>query len=128
MSLCAYWMVLIVLNGKPAEGEFVSHLRFENLRLLYTHWDVPPQGHAAGQAACDFPGAIEAVGARNCSVEGCELAHLGTYGVWLRFGCQDNRIARNEIHDLGAGGVRLGEQSTRGSNPKQPSVIRSTTT
>jgi hypothetical protein len=102
---------LIVLNGKPAENQFVSHLKFENLRLEHTDWEVPPQGHAAAQAACDFPGAIEAVGARNCSVEGCELGHLGTYGVWLRFGCQDNRIARNEIHDLGAGGVRLGEQS-----------------
>ena len=85
---------LIVLAGKPAENQFVSHLRFENLRLVYTDWEVPPEGHAAGQAACDFPGALEAVGARNCSVEGCELAHLGTYGVWLRFGCQDNRIAQ----------------------------------
>ena len=85
---------LIVLAGKPAENQFVSHVRFENLRLVYTDWEVPPEGHAAGQAACDFPGAMEAVGARNCSVEGCELAHLGTYGVWLRFGCQDNRIAQ----------------------------------
>ncbi len=109
---------LIVLNGKPAEHQFVSHLRFENLRLLYTDWQVPPQGHAAGQAACDFPAAVEAVGARNCSVEGCELAHLGTYGVWLRFGCQDNRIARNRIHDLGAGGVRLGEQSDPRTEPE----------
>jgi hypothetical protein len=102
---------LLLLSGKPAEGRFISHLRFENLRLLYTDWDVPPQGHAAGQAACDFSGAIEAVGARHCAIEGCEIAHLGTYGAWLRFGCQDNRIAHNDIHDLGAGGVRLGEQS-----------------
>lgn len=109
---------LIVLNGTPAEKQFVSHLRFENLRLMHTDWEVPPQGHAAGQAACDFPGAIEAVGARNCSVQGCELAHLGTYGVWLRFGCQDNLIARNSIHDLGAGGVRLGEQSDPPTEPE----------
>ncbi len=109
---------LIVLNGKPAENQFVSHLRFENLRLLYTDWEVPPQGHAAGQAACDFPAAIEATGARNCSVEGCELAHLGTYGAWLRFGCQDNRIVRNRLHDLGAGGVRLGEQSDPRTEPE----------
>ncbi|NLY00191.1 MAG: right-handed parallel beta-helix repeat-containing protein [Rhodopirellula sp.] len=109
---------LIVLRGKPAENQFVSYLQFENLRLQFTDWEVPPQGHAAGQAACDFPGAIEAVGARYCSVEGCELAHLGTYGVWLRFGCQDNRIARNRIHDLGAGGVRLGEQSNPPTAPE----------
>ncbi len=106
---------LLVLAGRPAEGEFVSHLRFKNLRLGYTDWEVPEEGHAAGQAACDFPGAIEATGARNCVVEGCELAHLGTYGVWLRSGSQDNLITRCEIHDLGAGGVRLGEQGDAAS-------------
>jgi hypothetical protein len=109
---------LIVLNGRPEQGQFVSDLRFENLRLVHTDWEVPPQGHAASQAACDFPGAFEAVGARRCAVEGCEIAHLGTYGVWLRFGCQDNRIARNDIHDLGAGGVRLGEQTDAKSEPE----------
>jgi hypothetical protein len=109
---------LILLRGKPAEGQFVSHLRFENLRLLHTDWEVPPQGHASSQAACNFPGAMEALGARSCVVEGCELAHLGTYAVWLRFGCQHNRIARNEIHDVGAGGVRLGEQSDPRSEPE----------
>ncbi|MHB8952961.1 MAG: right-handed parallel beta-helix repeat-containing protein [Pirellulaceae bacterium] len=109
---------LILLRGKPAESEFVSHLQFEDLRLLHTDWEVPPQGHASAQAACDFPGAIEALGARNCTVEGCELGHLGTYGVWLRFGCQENQIARNEIHDLGAGGVRLGEQSDPATEPE----------
>jgi hypothetical protein len=109
---------LILLSGKPAEGKFVSNLRFENLRLQYTDWDVPPQGHAAGQAANDFPAAIEAVGARQCTIEGCEIAHLGTYGVWLRFGSQDNRIVRNDIHDLGAGGVRLGEEIDPKTEPE----------
>ena len=109
---------LILFQGRPAQGQFVSHVRLENLRLVYTGWEVPPEGHAAGQAACDFPGAIEAVGARHCAVEGCQLAHLGTYGVWLRFGCQDNRIARNDIYDLGAGGVRLGEQTDPPTEPQ----------
>ena len=65
-----------------------------------------------------YPGAIEATGARHCTVEGCEIAHLGTYGVWLRFGCQENRIAHNDIHDLGAGGVRLGEMGDPATAPE----------
>jgi len=85
---------LILLNGKPAEGQFVSDLRFENLRLVHTDWEVPPQGHAAGQAACDFPGAIEAVGARRCSIGACETPPLGAYPCWrpieLRYACQIN--------------------------------------
>jgi hypothetical protein len=42
-------------------------------------------------------------------LEDCEIAHVGTYGVWFGRGCKDNRIERNHIHDLGAGGVRIGE-------------------
>ena len=109
---------LIVLNGRPDQGQFVSDLHFENMQLVYTDWEVPSTGHAAAQAACDVPAAIEAVGSRRCAIEGCEIAHLGTYGVWLRFGSQDNRIARNDIHDLGAGGVRLGEQADAKSEPE----------
>jgi len=42
--------------------------------------------------------------------DGVELvARVGGYGVWFRRGCKRCRIARNEVHDLGAGGVRLGE-------------------
>ena len=102
---------LVLLQGKPAEGQFVENVRLENLRLLHTEWTLPAGGHSAGQAACDMPAAIEATGARNCAIEGCEIGHLGAYGVWLHFGSQDNRVARNDIHDLGAGGVSLGEQS-----------------
>lgn len=109
---------LIVLLGKPAERQFVEHVHFENVRLMHTDFTISPQGYSSGQAACEMPGAIEAVGARNCSVEGCEIAHVGTYGVWLRFGCQDNRIARNDIHDLGAGGARLGETSDPKTEPE----------
>jgi hypothetical protein len=109
---------LLVIRGDPARGEHVSHLRCENLRLLYTDWEVPPDGHAAAQAACDIGGAVEAVGARSCRFGGCEIAHVGTYGAWLRAGSQDCRLERTEIHDLGAGGVRLGEQTDPATEPE----------
>lgn len=102
---------LLALRGEPSLGLYVSHLRFENLRFSYTDWEVPPDGHAAAQAACDMGAAIEAVGARHCTFDRCEIAHVGTYGAWLRVGTQDCSIQRCEIHDLGAGGVRLGEQT-----------------
>jgi hypothetical protein len=52
---------------------------------------------------------VTADGARHCVFEGCEVAHIGTYGVWFRRGCKDCRIQRNRLFDLGAGGVRVGE-------------------
>jgi len=107
---------LIRLEGRPSEGRYVEHLRFRGLRLHYTEYPVAPQGHSDGQAAYSVPAAFEAVGARHCRVEGCELAHLGTYGVWFRTGCQDNRLSRCEVVDTGAGGVRIGE----GGDPNVP--------
>jgi parallel beta-helix repeat protein len=57
---------------------------------------------------------IQGRGARHCAVEDCEISHIGTYAVWFDRGCTFNRIARNHIHDLGAGGVRFGEQGVPG--------------
>ena len=31
------------------------------------------------------------------------------YGVWFRRGCLDCRVVRSQLHDLGAGGVRIGQ-------------------
>jgi len=100
---------LVLLEGDPSEGKFVEHLHLKGLGFMHTDWPIAPEGHSDAQAAFSVPGAVQAVGARFCSVEGCEIAHVGTYGVWFRRGCQDNRIVQNEIHDLGAGGVRIGE-------------------
>jgi len=104
---------LIVLQGEPAAGRFVEHLTFANLRLLHTDWPIAPSGHSDGQAAASVGAAVEMTGARHCAVERCTLAHLGTYGIWFRAGCQDNRAFHNHLYDLGAGGVRIGE----GGNP-----------
>jgi len=40
--------------------------------------------------------------------ERCEILHTGGYGLWLQYGCVDNRVSQCHLHDLGAGGVRLG--------------------
>jgi parallel beta-helix repeat protein len=55
------------------------------------------------------PAVVSLGGALNCAIEECEVAHVGTYGIWLGRGCKDNRLVQNELHDLGAGGFRIGE-------------------
>ena len=100
---------LLRIEGKPAEGQFVSHLTFRGLQFHFTEFAVKPEGHSDGQAAASVPAAIEATGARHITFDQCDVGHLGTYGVWFRSGSQDNQLTRTEIHDLGAGGVRIGE-------------------
>jgi hypothetical protein len=43
--------------------------------------------------------------------EGCEIGHIGTYGIWFRRGCRDDAVRRCHVHDRGAGALRLGETS-----------------
>jgi len=111
---------LVLLEGRPAEGAFVEHLRLEGLRFYHTEYGIGPEGKSDGQAAHSVPGAIHAEGARFCAVEQCEVAHVGTYGIHFETGCQDNRIVHCELRDLGAGGVRIGDGW--GGDPAAPTV------
>jgi len=99
----------ILLQGRPQEESFVSHLHFKGLSMRYGDWPIGPSGHSDGQAEASVEAAIQAVGARDCLFEGCEVSHVGGYGVWLREGSQNNRLQRCALTDLGAGGLRIGE-------------------
>lgn len=109
----------LLLKGDPDTESFVSHLNFMGLSMQYGDWPVGAAGHSDGQAETSVEAAIQAVGARNCVFEDCEVAHVGTYGVWFRAGCQNNVLRRCTLTDLGAGGVRIGE----GGDPTTPANI-----
>ena len=47
-------------------------------------------------------------GAHNITIKNCEFAHIGRYAVWFRHGCKNNTLEHCYLHDLGAGGVRIG--------------------
>ena len=107
---------LLLLQGRPETGEVIEHLRFKGLRLEHTDFRLPLQGHSDPQAAVTVPGAIQARGIRSCLFDGLEIAHLGTYALWLAAGSQQNVIANGHFHDLGAGGVKIGETMTSPSD------------
>jgi hypothetical protein len=105
------------LAGDSRSGRFVEHLAFRGLSFQHGQYLVPPQGHSDGQAAVSVPAAMMLDGARHVIIEGCDVAHVGTYGLWLGRGCQECRIVGNHIYDLGAGGVKIGEGWTN-DNPQ----------
>lgn len=100
---------LLRLEGDPAKGRFIEHLHFRGLAFLHDAYPLPPQGHGDGQAAVNTPAAIVADGCRQVSFEGCEIGHTGGYAVWFRRGCQECRLAKSYLHDMAAGGVRIGQ-------------------
>ncbi len=100
---------LLVIAGDPAEGNFVEHLRFRGLSFQHSQILTPRNGFWPMQAAAMIEGAIQVDGARNLAFEDVEIAHTGGYGLWFRRGCRDNLITRSLVHDLGAGGIRIGD-------------------
>ncbi len=100
---------LIRFAGNPEEGNFVRNITLRGLRLHYGDWVLDPKGNSSTQAAVEVPAAVVADGALSCNVERCEVAHVGTYGIWFRRGCKECRVQRNRLWDLGAGGIRVGE-------------------
>lgn len=101
---------LVRFEGEPEAGRFVQHVRLVGLSFRHADWELPSQGyHNDPQAAVTIPAAVTLIGALHCAIEKCEVAHVGVYGLWIRQGSKHNRIVQNHIHDLGAGGVRVGE-------------------
>ncbi len=100
---------LLEVRGEAGLGAHVEKVTLRGLSFQHQDWTLPAQGHSDPQAAVSVPAAIMADGALNCSFERCEVAHVGGYGIWLRRGCKGSRIVHCRIHDVGAGGVRVGE-------------------
>jgi len=100
---------LLLLQGDPAAGKFVEHLTFRGLSFHHTDWRTPPQGFEPSQAASPIEAAVMIDGGRSLRFEDCEIGHVGTYGLWFRKGCRDSVVTHCDLHDLGAGGLRIGE-------------------
>ncbi len=86
-----------------------QHITLKGLSFQYSGYILPPEGHGDHQAAFGIDAVIRADEAREISIEDCEIAHTGTYGIWFHRACTDCRVTRSYFHDLGAGGIRIGQ-------------------
>jgi parallel beta-helix repeat protein len=96
-----------------------SNLTFRGLAFRHADWSVGPTGYADTQAATQAPSAIEASGADHLVIEKCMFSELGGYAIALGRGAQHGRIAGNQIFDMGAGGVKIGEMGKRNEDADQ---------
>lgn len=101
----------IVIRGRPEEGRFVEHIQIRGLRFEHGQYVTPPTGFEPSQAASPIEAAVQVDGARQVAIVDSAFRHLGLYGVWFRRACQDCRLERCLLEDVGAGGVRIGEPS-----------------
>jgi hypothetical protein len=100
---------LVRFAGDPDADRWIEHVTLRGLSFQHSDWPLDPKGNSSTQAAVEVPAAVMADGLRRCAFESGEVARVGTHAIWFRRGCQDSRIERNRVFDLGAGGIRLGE-------------------
>ncbi|MBM3497302.1 MAG: right-handed parallel beta-helix repeat-containing protein [Armatimonadetes bacterium] len=99
----------VQIAGDPELGLPVEHVTLKGLRFHHGQYVLPPEGHGDGQAEVTIPAVIMLDGARNVTIDDCEIKHIGLSGVWFRRGCRDCALTRTWLDDLGAGGVKIGE-------------------
>jgi Right handed beta helix region len=112
---------LVRFDGDPGRGRFVEYVTLRGLCFQDADWQLDPRGNSSTQAAVEVPAVITANGARHCAIEKCEIAHIGTYGLWLRRGCKECRVRQNRLFDLGAGGIRVGEANRAATDAAESS-------
>ena len=100
---------LVKFAGDGEAGQWVEHIRLEGLSFQHADWDLARDKSADGQAATFLGAAVSASGTRQCALERCEIAHVGEHALWLQRACQENRLVQCHLHDMGAGGVYVGE-------------------
>lgn len=102
----------IKISGNSPEKQ-VSNIRFENLVFEVAGYRTPDAGNEPAQAASPVGAIITLDYADNIRFFNCELAHIGTYGMWFRKGCSNCMVNKCYLHDLGAGGIKIGETVLR---------------
>ncbi len=99
---------LVRFQGEIGQRRFVEHLTLRGLTFAHTNWNLAAQGQSFPQAEVQLGAAVEAVGARQVTIESCAVKHTGGYGLSLAAGCRDVLVRDCDIVDLGGGGIKIG--------------------
>jgi parallel beta-helix repeat protein len=110
-------------GGRDGANEPVHDIVLRGFTFAHTDWPLSPKGYVDEQAASDIPAAVELVGARHCRIEQCTFVHLGQYALDVHQGSQDDAVVGNEMTDLGAGGVKIGDREIPKAEPQATSGI-----
>ena len=113
----------LIFRGDAKKDTLVKGITFRGLSFRHQGWTLPEKGAFFGQAENMLISAIEADGARELVFEDCEFAHTLTTAAWFRRGCRDITLRKCHIHDLGAGGVKIGDPAITQAGPEHTSHV-----
>lgn len=98
----------------PVVDKFLSikgahDVRFKGISFQSSNYHYPADGLHDGQAATTSDGSIEIEDSSAIHFTNCEIAHTGLHAIWFKNGCADSSVTHCHMHDLGGGGVYVGE-------------------
>lgn len=100
---------LLKIEGEPENK--VKNMVFKNLSFQYTKHIMPKEGEMPQQAAANTKAAVTVNFAQNITFENCEIGNTSNNAIWLKNGCINNKIVHCHFHDLGIGGIKIGDPS-----------------
>ncbi len=103
-------LLLSVQGDLLDPGTRVRNLRFEFFDFRHTDWEFPRENPGCLQSDFSVPAAIRLVGAEDCALYGCRVSQVGGWAVDILRNCHRNRVIACALHDLGAGGVKVGHE------------------
>jgi parallel beta-helix repeat protein len=99
----------LVLEGDGPSGKYAEHIRFENISFQIAGYKTPIRGNEPSQASCFVDATIMVDFARSIEFINCEIAHTGLHAIWFRKECSNNKVQHCYLHDLGGGGIKIGD-------------------
>ncbi len=111
-AIAPYLENTLVFRGEATKNRYIQYLKFQNLVFSHTNWLLPPELAGFVQNAYGVSATIAANGIKYCNWESCTVTKIGNYAFELMRGCQHNQITNCKLHDLGAGGIKVGERKT----------------
>jgi hypothetical protein len=103
----------INIQGDQMSGKKIENISFENLVFEMAGYQTPVYGNEPAQAAAPVDAVVTVDFANSITFRNCEIAHTGTYAFWFRRACSNCKVNQTYMHDLGAGGVKIGETIIR---------------
>jgi len=88
---------------------------FTGISFQHQQWTMGPNGYGDPQAAHLMGAAVEVDRSENIHFDQCEISHTGGYALWFRHDVTTGSVKNSHLHDMGAGGVRIGPTSQPGS-------------
>ncbi len=96
-----------------------ADITLSGLTFAHSAWLCPPEGNSFYQAEVNIPDAIRVTNSQHIVFDNCTVRNTGNWAMSFGPGAKDCTVSRSNLIDLGAGGVRIGEQGVQ----KDPALL-----